>query len=664
MTVPAPILKVAVPAPLMGLFDYLAPDEGPAPRRGQRVRVPFGRGTRVGVVMGHVATSALSSERLRAVVEVIDQAPLLTEDLMRLLEWAARYYQHPLGEVIAGALPKALREGGGLQRRRRAKPLPDIPADIPPPLMPAQAAAVEALAAARGYQAFLLDGVTGSGKTEVYLRSIAPVLAAGRQALVLVPEIALTPQLMARFRARYPVPIAELHSGLADGERLAGWRAAAEGTAPIIVGTRSAVFTPLSRPGLIIVDEEHDPSYKQQDGFRYSARDLAVWRARDLDVPLLLGSATPALETLANVRDGRYRRLVLPARAVAGGAPAVHVVDMRQHPPTEGLTQPLLGAIRRHLDDGGQALIYLNRRGYAPTLLCPDCGDILECRRCDARMVLHRSRRRVICHHCGAEQPAPTTCSTCGGERVPVGQGTERLEDALASAFPGEEIVRIDRDTTRRRGEIARRLARVRDADARLLMGTQMVTKGHDFPQVTLVGIIDTDQGLFGTDFRSAERLAQSFIQVAGRAGRGTQPGEVWLQTLFPAHPLLRLLIGEGYAAFADAALGERREAGWPPWSAIALLRAEAAAREPVFHFLGEAAAAGHAQAQAGVRLIGPAPAPMERRSGRLRGQLLVQAPTRHALQAFLPRWRTACAALASARRVRWSLDVDPVELF
>jgi primosomal protein N' (replication factor Y) len=415
---------------------------------------------------------------------------------------------------------------------------------------------------------------------------------------------------------------------------------------------------------LLVVDEEHDTSYKQQDGFRYSARDLAVWRARKLGVPLVLGSATPSLESVENARSGRYERLLLAERAGTAGQPTVHLIDVRTHLPRDGLTQPLLAAIHRHLAADGQVLIFLNRRGYAPTLVCVGCGTVIGCERCDARMVLHQQRGRVTCHHCGSDRPAPADCPACHAELRPVGQGTERLEQALAREFPDHPMERIDRDTTRRRGEIERRLERVHSLEARLLLGTQMLTKGHDFPGVTLVGIVDVDQGLFGTDFRSAERLAQTFIQVAGRAGRADRPGEVYLQTLFPDHPLLRVLLTQGYGAFATLALAERQQAGWPPWSSLALVRAEATERPAVFSFLEATAALARTAAPSGLRVLGPAPAPMERRSGRYRGQLLLQADVRRDLQRFLPEFRAAVSTLPSQRRVRWSLDVDPSELF
>ena len=664
------ILEVAVAAPLMGLFDYLAPaDTEVELRPGMRVRVPFGRGTRVGLLVGLKAESTLPADRLRQAQAVLDAEPLLPDDLLRLLSWASTYYQHPPGEVFATAVPKALREGRDPGRRRKLKAPPASadggpPADVPPLLTAGQQLAVAAINAAVGFRCFLLDGVTGSGKTEVYLRCIQERLDAGQQCLVLVPEIGLTPQLLDRFRRRFPVPMAVLHSGLADGERLRAWTAARDGTARIVIGTRSAIFTPLKRPGLLVVDEEHDTSYKQQDGFRYSARDLAVWRAQKLGVPLVLGSATPSLESVENARSGRYERLVLAERAGTAGQPTVHLIDVRTHLPRDGLTQPLLAAIRGHLAADGQVLIFLNRRGYAPTLVCVGCGTVIGCERCDARMVLHQQRGRVTCHHCGSERAAPADCPACHAELRPVGQGTERLEQALAREFPDHPMERIDRDTTRRRGEIERRLERVHSLEARLLLGTQMLTKGHDFPGVTLVGIVDVDQGLFGTDFRSAERLAQTYIQVAGRAGRADRAGEVYLQTLFPDHPLLRVLLAQGYGAFATLALAERQQAGWPPWSSLALVRAEATERPAVFSFLEATASLARTAAPSGLRVLGPAPAPMERRSGRYRGQLLLQADARRDLQRFLPDFRAAVSALPSQRRVRWSLDVDPSELF
>jgi primosomal protein N' (replication factor Y) len=534
-------------------------------------------------------------------------------------------------------------------------------AAIGPTLTAAQAVALEAIGARLDeFAPFLLHGVTGSGKTEVYLRAIEQVLARGQQALVLVPEIGLTPQAVARFAARFPGPLAVLHSALSDVERLAMWRAARAGTASIVIGTRSAVFVPLARPGILIVDEEHDASYKQQEGFRYSARDLAVLRAQRLGIPVVLGSATPSLETLHQANAGRYTRLSLPERAGAAGAPRMAIVDLRVHEERHGIATPCMLAMQRHLDAGGQVLLYLNRRGFAPLLFCPGCSWAAPCGACDARMTVHLKRQRLVCHHCGAQQPVPFACPTCGTELRPVGQGTERIEDALDEFFPRVPVVRIDRDTVHGRGEIETALERVHSGDARILVGTQMLTKGHDFPDVTLVIVLNADQGLFGTDFRASEKLAQSIVQVAGRAGRASRPGEVLVQTACPDHPLLTRLLAEGYEGFARAALEERAAARWPPFSRLALVRAEAATREAALDFL--AAARKLAPATGAVRLLGPVAAALERRAGRYRAQLLLESESRAALHRVLEAWLPEIESLREARAVRWSLDVDPLE--
>jgi len=577
----------------------------------------------------------------------------------------------PVAEALLGAEHDA-----ALLRRSAARGLivsTTIPApalEVPPAcgtapeLTGAQRAAVAQIeSACDAFAAWLLAGVTGSGKTEVYLRVIADVLARGRSALVLVPEIALTPQLLARFRERLAAPVVALHSSMADGERLAAWRAARDGRARVVVGTRSAVFTPMPGLGVIVVDEEHDASYKQQDGFRYSARDLAVARARRLGIPVVLGSATPSFESLENVRAGRYRRLDLPERAGRAGKPRVARIDLRVHAAHDGLAQPSLAAIERHLAADGQVLVFLNRRGYAPTLFCANCSWIAPCRACDARLTVHLGRARLVCHHCGHEENMPFACPTCGGELRPVGQGTERVEQALAATFPDAPLVRIDRDAIRRRGQIEEALSRVRSGRARILVGTQMLTKGHDFPNVTLVVVLNADQGLFGADFRASERLAQQLVQVAGRAGRGDRPGEVLVQTAFPQHPLISSLLEEGYDAFAARGLEERAQAGWPPYSRIALLRAETAARDQVFEFLQHARGLAAALDEPRVRLLGPAAAVMERRAGRHRAHLLLESTQRGPLQRLLDRWIPALADEPAARRVRWSIDVDPVEL-
>jgi primosomal protein N' (replication factor Y) len=738
------ILRIGLATPLLRLFDYRCPDpktgdEPHPPGRGKRIIVPFGKKTRIGVIVATTDTSSVPDAKLRQAISVIDAEPLLDEQLMALLEWAANYYHHAPGEVIAAALPKLLRRGDAVNTtemiwrttesgrtvafetlakrapvqariielvrareeganatvlsaagktwrtaaaklvnktllevsERNVRPSARAHHNIEAPLAATddQQQAIEAITAANGYAAFLLEGVTGSGKTEVYLRCIEHQLQRGRQSLLLVPEIGLTPQLVDRFQRRLASSIAVLHSGLNDTERLMAWRMARNGDAGVVIGTRSAIFTPLANPGLIIIDEEHDASLKQQDGFRYSARDLAVWRARQCNIPIVLGSATPSFESLENAHAKRYTKLSLPNRPGNARQPAVRLIDLRTQPCKDGLTEPLRAAITRHLADDGQVLLYLNRRGFAPSMMCTSCGQLAECRRCDARLVFHQRRGRLICHHCGAEHAVAHECAACHApDLLPVGQGTERLEQALQELYAPHRIIRIDRDTTRRKGEIERRLELVRSGTARLLLGTQMLTKGHDFPNVTMVGIIDADQGLFGTDFRSSERLAQSFIQVAGRAGRGDRPGEVYIQTLFPEHPLLITLIKEGYDHFARQALDERKSAGWPPYTCLALTRAEAPQRQTAFTFLNEARDLAARFINSGefadIRWLGPASAPMERRAGRYRGQLLIQADTRSQLQHFLGAWRPALDELKSARKTRWSVDIDPTELF
>jgi len=725
---PPAVLRVALPVPLPRLFDYLPPAGARASAAdvGRRVRVPFGGRELIGWVAD--TGPAEDAVELKAAHEWRDDAPLLHGELLESLRWLARYTHAPLGEVFATALPAPLRQGEpvpdaeqawqwrlteagltGLARLRagsRPRQLAEYLAAGPQPEdcladrmprwreaartlaarrfveqvpMPAgaveaapgpgpalneeQQAAAEALAEARGFAPFLLDGVTGSGKTEVYLGAIAGCLARGRQALVLVPEIGLTPQTLARFRARLGVPVHVLHSGLNDNERARTWGACARGEARVIVGTRSAVFTPLPEAGLIIVDEEHDGSYKQQDGIRYHARDFALVRAKALGVPIILGSATPSLETLHNAHSGRYRHLRLRRRAGAAQPPRVRVLDVRKRPLDAGLSRELQQAMRQALDAGGQVLVFKNRRGYAPVLLCHDCGWSAHCKRCDAPMTVHAGGRRLQCHHCGARQPAPLACPDCGGLALqPQGIGTERLEEHLAAAFPDLPVLRIDRSTTQRRDALARHLGTLGDKPG-ILVGTQILAKGHDLPHLTLVAVVGIDEGLFSADFRAGERLAQQLIQVSGRAGRADKPGEVWLQTHHPDHPLLNTLIQGGYHAFAEAELAQREAAGFPPFAHLALLRAEAQQVDAAQAFLLAARQAlrGHDSA---LEMHGPLPAPMPRRAGYHRVQLVLSSPERRLLHRLLDVAMPALHALPEARRVRWSLDVDPLDLY
>jgi len=724
----AAVLRVALPLPLARLFDYRPPaDIAATPALvGQRVRVPFGPREMIGVV-ADVGAPDLSGD-LRAALALPDAEPLLQGELLDSLRWLARYTHTPLGEVLATALPAALRRGeplpdthawawqlteaGALATLRAGRPqrlaallraralgedelddaLDDwraamralagrglvervavvphaaaIPTQPAPPLNAAQQAAGDAVRAIDGFAPLLLDGVTGSGKTEVYLQAIADALARGKQALVLVPEIGLTPQTLARFRARLGVPVQALHSGLNDTERARVWAAAWRGEARVVVGTRSAVFTPLPDAGLIVVDEEHDASYKQQDGIRYHARDFALVRGKALGVPVLLGSATPSLESLHNARAGRYAHLRLAQRAGNAKPPTVRVLDVRKRPLQAGLSPELLVSIRSALDAGGQVLVFKNRRGYAPVLLCHDCGWSAQCRRCSTpakgtAMTVHAGGRRLQCHHCGARQATPPACPDCGGLALqPQGVGTERLEEVLSKEFADVPVLRIDKGSTRRRDALEAMLATL-GTQPGVLVGTQMLAKGHDLPNLTLVAVVGIDEGLFSADFRAGEKLAQLLIQVAGRAGRAEKAGTVWLQTHHPQHPLLQTLIQGGYHAFADGELAQREAAGFPPFAHLALLRAEAQHADPPQQFLQAAKAVlrdtGHA-----IELHGPLPAPMPRRAGYVRAQLPVSAARRRDLHAALDAALPTIRDLPEARRLRWSLDVDPLDL-
>jgi primosomal protein N' (replication factor Y) len=596
--------------------------------------------------------------------------PARAARMRSVIERLWRDSEMPATELLeaSGATTEVLRKleaRGLIEQERRGRSLDPGPWSVreAPTLNDMQQAALKRICGTIGsFACHLVHGVTGSGKTEVYLQAIARVLERGLQALVLVPEIALTPQLIGRFRARFDAPLAVLHSGLNDTERLNAWRDAREGIARIIIGTRSAVFSPMASPGIIVVDEEHDASFKQQEGFRYSARDLAIVRAQQSGIPVVLGSATPSLESLWRAQRQPQWLSRLPHRAASAQPPRMALVDLRSHPQTQGIATPTMQAIRRHLDADAQVMVFLNRRGYAPVLFCPSCGWSAQCRRCDARMTVH-GRAQLMCHHCGSQQSAVLACPTCGGAVKPVGQGTERVEETLAALFPDAPLARIDRDSMRRRGELEATLARVDRNEIRLLVGTQMLTKGHDFPNVTLVVVLNADQGLFSADFRAGERLAQTIVQVAGRAGRADRPGEVLIQTEYSEHPLLKLLLEQGYEGFAAGALAGRQQSGWPPFARIALLRAEAPSSAAPLSFLRAALAIGREMALRGVELLGPAPAPMERRAGRYRAQLLLHAATHVPLQRFLRSWLPKLESLPDARRVRWSIDVDAIEL-
>ncbi|AIN47067.1 primosomal protein N' [Candidatus Palibaumannia cicadellinicola] len=515
------------------------------------------------------------------------------------------------------------------------------------------------------YGVWLLAGVTGAGKTEVYLTVLENILSKGKQALVLVPEIGLTPQTIARFRERFHAPVEVLHSGLNHQERLTVWRKVRLGESAIVIGTRSALFTPFARLGLIVIDEEHDCSYKQHDGWRYNARDLAVFRAREENVPIILGTATPALETLYNVQQNKYHQLTLGKRIGNAQLASQQLVDLKGQQLTNGLSTALVQKMRRHLEAGNQVMLFLNRRGFAPALLCHECGWIAECQRCDHYYTFHQQQHQLRCHHCYSQRPVSSQCSQCGSTQlVPVGLGTEQLEEALARQFPTVPVTRIDRDTTARKGALECFLAQVKSGGERILIGTQMLAKGHHFPDVTLVSLLDVDGALFSSDFRAAERFAQLYTQVSGRAGRAGKQGEVLLQTYYPEHPLLQTLLSYGYMDFALQMLEERRQAGLPPFTNHILFRAEDHDNNQAELFLDQLRQLlddhpGHDKA---LLLMGPIPALAPKRCGRFRWQLLLSHPSRLQLQRLVTTILPLVGTLSQARKVKWSLDVDPID--
>jgi primosomal protein N' (replication factor Y) len=656
-------VRVALDVPLPRLFDYALP-AGLQAEPGDRVTVEFGRRSRMGVVVETAATTDVAPDRLKSVTDVRDDAPPLAADWIELMRFLSSYYQRPLGETVVAALPPRLRSVKPLPRKSKEAAPPTSPRFVAlHELTPDQTKAVDTIGAKLGnFAALLLHGITGSGKTEVYLHLIARVLARGEQALVLVPEISLTPQLEGRFREAFPEAcLVVMHSALQDVPRTTAWLQAARGEAGLVLGTRLALLAPMPHLALVVVDEEHDSSFKQQEGLRYSARDVAVYRAKLAGCPVVLGTATPSLETWHNHQLGRYERIELPLRAAPGSRlPEVRTVDLRSQPAQHGFAAPLLAAIGERLARGEQSLIFINRRGYAPVLTCEACGWCAGCERCSARLVLHGIDNRLKCHHCGAEAAVPRACPTCGNvDLKPMGRGTQRVEETLAERFPEARVVRIDRDTARRRDELARTLDGVRRGEGDILVGTQILAKGHDFPNLTFVGVLNADSALLSTDYRSAERLFAVLSQVAGRAGRRSRPGEVLVQTRYPDHPLYGALARHDFAAFAAAQLDERRRAGFPPFVHEAALRAEAPALARAMSFLREARDL--AAAPEGVSVFDPVPHIMTKRAGFERAQLLIQSRSRPALQEYLAAIAEPLFA-SPPRDVRWHFDVDPIE--
>lgn len=729
-------LRIAIPTPLRRQFDYLLPANFHTnlPQIGARVKVSFGRQTLIGILLAVVNETDVPIQKLKPIIEVLDEQPVFDSELLQLLEWCSLYYHHPIGEVMQNALPVKLRQGAttqikGIRRwqitpegkqldlqtfKRAAKQvallsnLKESPAGLldsqlseqhvgwrpvikrlqekgwvhsieenalplaqpvtsAPALNTHQQQAIDRINDQQGFHAYVLEGVTGSGKTEVYLQIIEETLKQGKQALVLVPEIGLTPQLLDRFLKRLSGRIAIMHSGLNDEERLQAWLNTKAGSADVIIGTRSAVFSPLLRPGIIVIDEEHDLSFKQQDGFRYSARDLAVKRARDLNIPIILGSATPSLETLYNAQQGRYETLLLPERAGNAKPPSIHLLDVRSQKMEHGVSAQLLHKMKEHLERDSQVLLFLNRRGFAPVLMCHECGWHALCPRCDAHMTLHQSSSHLRCHHCGTEQYLPSSCPKCKSEDLlQMGFGTERIEHALTELFPQYQVIRIDRDSTRRKGSMQKLLNEINNGKRQILIGTQMLAKGHHFPNVTLVGMLNADHGLYSSDFRASERMGQLILQVAGRAGREEKEGEVLIQTHHADHPLFKPLLNHDYPGFAKTLIEERQQTELPPFTHLALLRAEAVDQRSPMIFLEQARLLLESVEQThqnNVIIMGPFPALMERRAGRYRAQLLIQANNRKQLQSLFALCIPQIEMHKTAKKVRWSIDIDPLDL-
>jgi primosomal protein N' (replication factor Y) len=717
------VLRVALPVPLRQVFDYLSAENEMLPQAGMRVLVTFGRRKMVGVIVEITDRSDLPLDKLFRVIEYLDgDQSVVSSETLGLLHWCWRYYKHAPGEVVFNALPPLLRKMEGTippppsqyaltkaGEARLGEPPGRIKAQIRllnemregpvtesslravssswrktlarlfeqewvstetqqsamlrpidgPILLDEQKIAVEAITKTLdGFHCHLLDGVTGSGKTEVYLCLLEEVLRKGGQALLLVPEIGLTPQLLSRFKKRLGFEPVVTHSGLSEGQRLKAWAMAKSGLVRLVIGTRSALFLPMPDLKLIILDEEHDASFKQQDGFRYSSRDVAVKRAAGLGVPVVLGTATPSLETFNNAASERYSWHRLRLRATGASEPAWRVLDLIQQSMKGGISSTAMKAIGKTLAKGEQALIFLNRRGYAPVILCHECGWHAACQRCDANMTWHMATRRLLCHHCDSGSRVPVMCPECGADALEgAGEGTEQLEQMLAKEFPETPLLRFDRDTVRKKGEFDRLSEQVKSGESCLLVGTQMLAKGHHFPQVTLVVIVNLDQALYSADFRALERMGQLMVQVAGRAGRDQLPGEVILQTHYPQHESLLTLLSSGYEAFASDINKERQATCLPPFSYQALLRSDAHDKDDVIAFLNQAKRcfpAGEAV------VYGPFPAMMERRSGRTRWYLLAQANSRSPLHRQLDAWVDHVKGLPSARKVRWSIDVDP----
>ncbi|MDD7804492.1 MAG: primosomal protein N' [Endozoicomonas sp. (ex Botrylloides leachii)] len=732
-------VQVAIPSPLRTLFDYLPPKSKHhhAIKRGVRVIVPFGRREITGIVISTSSQSAIDSDKLKPIITVLDNTPIIPEDIMTLCCWASGYYHYSLGETLMLVLPKSLRQGKSLpiitttqwqlmqpmasieqlqksnKQLKAAQLLNQSPAgtlseteltkrgiskavlknmakkgfiasheqpqamdkftshpfqgkEQPLTLNKEQRHAIHAIRPHfNQYHPVLLDGITGSGKTEVYLQLIALALAAGKQTLVLIPEIGLTPQTFNRFKKRFSTPIICLHSKLSESERLQGWHQAANETASLIIATRSGVFTPLPSLGLIIVDEEHDASYKQQDTLRYNARDLALYRGRQAQCPVILGSATPSLESWYNARRARFQYAALKQRAGQASHPQMELLDMRRQNLQHGLAPDIIKRISSQLASDNQVMIFLNRRGYAPSAICHECGNVVGCPHCDAYMAIHRLPPHMHCHQCDFQTPIPTHCTSCKSAHIkPVGQGTERVEQTLSHLFPNFPVIRIDRDSARKKNALKSMLETINSGTPCILLGTQMLAKGHHFPKVTLVIILNADAGLFSADFRALERTGQLITQVAGRAGRGHKSGQVVIQTFNPQHTALQTLIKNDYSLYINFLFKEREQLNLPPFEHLAIIRAESTNAKPCEMLLINLRRYLEQQRLSDrIKILGPFPAAIEKRQNRFRWQLLIQSAKRaviHHAANLLPDY---LKGQKIQRQIRWSIDIDPQDM-
>ncbi len=652
------ILRVAIHGPFKEGLSYYLDQEVEGEIVGRRVRVPLRKRETIGVVIAEEDPRAHPEAKLKAILEVIDAKPIFSAKMRELISFMRDYYHVSIGDAYDTALPSLINHGKPLQSKRKSKILRNLE-NIQEKLQLSQEQEVIAVAIAQpGFAVHLLEGVTGSGKTEVYLECAESAVKAGKSVLVLVPEIGLTPQTIERFQRRLGQEIWAYHSGLSEAQKRDCWFAVLHQQAKIVIGTRSAVFLPFADLGLIVVDEEHDTSYKQQTGVHYSAKSIALMRGKMDDCPVILGTATPSVESYFLMQEGVYQHHMLRTRAKQKIKNRVHVVDMRKFRQESGLSKPLLEAMALHLQKGDQVLLFLNRRGYAPILLCDNCGECEKCPACEMSYTLHRNPHMLICHHCGRMARIPEHCSLCGGQLLTLGQGTEQLEEVIAAKFSNYPMVRLDQDTTRKSGELTDKLTQIKMGQVKIIIGTQMLAKGHDFPGITWVGVVDLDYGFFAPDFRAIERMGQLLTQVSGRAGRGQKAGEVMIQTHVPEHPLLQLLLREGYPAFLQQLLLERRAAHWPPFSHLALLRAEAKNIVVLQTFLEQAKQ--HLKTMDFISILGPIPAFVRKRNNFHRAQLLLESASRAALHKALSKlenWR------GDVNHVRFWLDVDPLEV-